>query len=143
MTSYDFRAASSHDLKLFWETAVIPDVDDAYVCTIDGKPVAVAGVLSDPDYTGSWMDDGAKPMAFMDVGKDFPTHLGFDAVRRMRDVLKKMNRDVFVQHDHKFPTAEKLLKALGFVPTGERRRDMQNTGRHLQIWRRPALNGRP
>jgi hypothetical protein len=143
MTTYDFRRASEQELKLFWETAVIPNVEDAYVCLADGKPVAVAGVIVDPDYAGSWMDDGAKPMAFMDIGTDFPKHLGFDAVRRMRDVLKKMDRDVFVQHDHKFPTAEKLLKAIGFRPTNEWRRDMQNTGRHLQIWRLPAVNRRP
>ena len=78
-----------------------------------------------------------KPLAFMDIGKDFPKHLGFDAVRRLRDVLTKRKGDVYVQHDHRFPSAEKLLRAIGFKPTGEWRRDMQNTGRHLQVWHRP------
>ena len=137
MTSYEFRLATENDMKLFYETAVLPKMEFVHVCLVDGKPVAVAGIIPDPDYAGSWMDDGAKPMAFMDVGKEFPKHLGFDAVRRLRDVLTKRPGEVFVQHDHKFPTAEKLLRAIGFTPTGEWRRDMQGTGRHLQIWRRP------
>jgi hypothetical protein len=137
-TIYEFRRATEPELKLFYETAVLPKMEFVHICMMDGKPVAVAGIIPDPDYTGSWMDDGAKPMAFMDIGKDFPKHLGFDAVRRLRDVLKKYRSDVFVQHDHQFPSAVKLLHALGFRPTGVWRRDMQNTGRHLQIWRRPA-----
>ena len=137
MTSYEFRLATENDMKLFYETAVLPKMEFVHVCLVDGKPVAVAGIIPDPDYAGSWMDDGAKPMAFMDVGKEFPKHLGFDAVRRLRDVLTKRKGDVYVQHDHRFPSAEKLLRAIGFKPTGEWRRDMQNTGRHLQVWHRP------
>lgn len=142
MTDYEFRLATVEDMRLFWETRILPKAEYVHVCCADGKPIAMAGIISDPDYTGSWMDDNAKPMAFMDIGKDFPKHLGFDAVRRLRDVLAKRPGDVYVQHDHKFPTAEKLLRALGFHPTGEWRRDMQNTGRHLQVWHRPAPKGR-
>lgn len=142
MTEYEFRTATDDDLRLFWKTRVIPRMKGAHVCLADGEPIAVAGIILDPDYYGSWLDDGAKPMAFMDIGENFPKHLGFDAVRRMRDVLVKCPEGIYVQHDHKHPTAEKLLKALGFHPTGEWRRDMQGTGRHLEVWYRPASKGR-
>lgn len=135
--SYEIRPANDSELKLFYETVILPKMEEVHVCIFNGKIVATVGILPDPDYGGSWMDEEARPMAFLDVIEPFPKQIATDAVRQLRGTIKRLNRELYVQHDHKFTTAEKLLKALGFQPTGEWRRDMQNTGRLLQIWRRP------
>jgi len=64
--------------------------------------------------------DGGQNWAYLDTCKEIDTHVGLAIIRKMRDMLRNAQEIVFVTCDYKtYATAPRLLKAVGFVPTGE------------------------
>jgi RimJ/RimL family protein N-acetyltransferase len=133
--SYEVRPATVAELKFFYEAVVLPAYEEVRGLFLDGKLVAVCGVLPDPSYTGTFLDDEAPTIGFFDALPGLEKTIGFDIVRRIRGWLKEQGRTILVQCDDAHPTAEKFLRTLGFKPSGERRRHLQNSDRMLEIWR--------
>lgn len=119
------------------EAAFLGHVDDAirdlFGGFVDGKPVAMSGVMRDPRYHGSIFEEEGRWIGFLSVAPEVPP-LGAKAVRAMRAYLRTQHEDIIVMQDHGFPTAEKLLKVLGFIPTDKYEADFRQPSKKLRIW---------
>ena len=133
--AYEFRCPTKEELRLYYEVRVLPEMTEVHGLFVNDELRGTIGIMKDPDYGGSLIDDEARMLGFMDV-RDVPKVLGMDVARHMRYELDKRGGALYVQHDDSFPTAEKFLRVLGFKPTAEKRKDLQNTGRYLRLWRR-------
>lgn len=134
--TYEVRAATSGELKLFYETVTLPDFEVAHGLFIGGKMVAVSGILTDPSHGGTFLDDVSPLIGFLDIAPGLNASVGFDIARRLRGFLREQNRTVFVQQNDSYPQADKLLRAIGFKPTHIMRKDLQNpnSNRKLRMW---------
>ena len=136
---YEFRHATTAELKHFYEAPALPPMLAAWGLFVHAELKGACGVVLDPRDTGSILEDDARAIAFFDLRlEDAPPSVSLDIVRRVRNWLRDFGRTVWAQHDDKFPQAEKFLKVIGFRPTGHMRGDLQNTGRMLQMFVRPA-----
>jgi hypothetical protein len=120
------------------EVAFLGHADDAirdlFGGFVDGKPVAMAGVMRDPRYHGSMFEEEGRWIGFLSLAPDVPP-LGAKAVRAMRAYLREQHEDIVVMHDHGHPLAEKLLRVLGFRPTDKFEADFRRPSSRLRIWR--------
>ena len=110
-----------------------PAIRDMQCAEIDGKVVAVCGVIRDPRYYGSIFEEDGRWIGFFQVAPDAPS-VGAMAVVAMRQYLKRQTEPIIVQWDDAYPTAEKLLRVLGFTPTEEFMPDYRETSRKLRVW---------
>ena len=132
--SYECREPTEHELKLFLEFLIVPRIEWAKAIFADGEMVALAGILPDPAYSGSILEDEARTIAFFESRRELKPDARLDIVRRLRGALREMGRTVYIQHDSELPNSEKFLRVLGFEPTNEIKRDLRNTGKMLRIW---------
>ena len=136
---YEFRLTTPSELKAFYEAPAVPPMLVSWGLFVHGELKAAAGVTLDPKDIGSILEEEARPIAFFDVHLDeTPMFVAAEMVRRMRDWLRNYGAPVWVQHDYQHPKAERLLRAIGFRPTGQKRRDLHNTDRMLEMWVRPG-----
>ena len=133
--SYECRQPTAEELKLFLEFQVIPKLEWCKAIFIGGEMRALAGILPDPNYQGSFLEEEARTIAFLDVHGELGQAVGLDIVRRLRGALREMGRTVFIQHDDELPNSRKLLAVLGFEPTDEIKADLRRTGKNLRMWR--------
>ena len=139
MSGYTIREPNERELKEFYNAPALPRFERVWGLFLCDGMVAVSGVIPDPQLIGSPLEEVARTIGFLDVRPGVPLFAAMDIVRRMRAWLRDTERTVWVQHDDKFPRSERLLTALGFRPTNEVRRDLQNTDRQLRMWCRPAV----
>ena len=135
---YEVREPTAEEAKSFYSALALPLTEARFGLFIDGTLQALAGVLTDPPYIGSPLEDDARRIVFFDIHEEAPLHVGLDITRRIRDWLKARKQTVFAQRDDRHPQSEKFLRALGFRPTAQLRRDLQNSSRMLRMWVRPA-----
>ncbi len=106
------RPATSDDFARFYA-----DVSDAYVIESDGSIHAFGGMIRRGDgRLWAWIDTraGVRPVQLVKV---------------VRRALARSKEAVFVPcESQRFPTAERLLHVLGFVPTEE-------THNEMRVWR--------
>jgi hypothetical protein len=133
--SYECREPTEHELKLFLEFLILPKLEWAKAVFIDGAMVALAGILPDPGYRDTILEEEARTIAFLEVHGEVGRAAGLDIVRRLRGVLRELGRTVYIQHDEELPNSGKLLAVLGFEPTNEIRPDLRRTGKKLRVWR--------
>lgn len=137
--TYIVRTPTERELKHFYESPVLPHFEGVWGLFLYGdKLVATAGVLPDPRFVGSPIEDVARTIGFLDVRPGIPLFAAMDIVRHLRAWLRQNKRTVWVQHDDQYPHAERMLRALGFQQTQEKQRDFQNTDRQLHMWCRLA-----
>ena len=110
-----------------------PCIRDLYAGIVNGKVVAMAGVIRDPRFHGSMFEEMGRWIGFLQVADDVPP-LGAKAVHAMRAYLKRQSEDIIVQCENAFPKAEKLLRILGFKPTEEFMPVFRNPERKLRVW---------
>ena len=132
---YEFRTPTHEELKKFYAALTLPRIECIEGVFQDGELIGVGGVMSDPLFIGSPMEEVARRIAFLDIRARAP---GLEVVRHLRAQLAKETGPVWVQHDDQFPQSERLLKALGFKPTHEMRRNYKNKDRCLRMWCRPV-----
>jgi len=102
----------------------------------DGEEmIGICGVMCDPLYAGTWLEDEADLFAFFELSRK-PEDLGLRAVLGIANGLKRYRRPLFVWCDDSFPTAERFLHILGFRPTGRTRGHWRITGRKMRVWMR-------
>ena len=136
---YEFRHATVPELKHFYEAPALPPMLAVWGLFVHGELKGACGVLIDPKDAGTILEEDARPVAFFDLRlEQAPLRLATEIVRRVRDWLRDFGQTVWVQHDTQHPQSEKFLRVIGFRPTGRMRADLQNTGRMLQMWVRPA-----
>jgi hypothetical protein len=103
------RPATIGDFSLFYT-----DVSGAWVIEVDGVIYAIGGMMRRPDgRVWAWIDTrpGVNPVQF---------------VKAAKAALRSSSETVYVPcESNKFPTAEKLLRLLGFTPTEETHNDMR------------------
>lgn len=110
-----------------------PATRDLRCAVIDGKIVAMSGVMRDPRYYGSIFEEDGRWIGFLTVAPDVAP-LGWPVVVAMRQFLKTQTEPLVVQHDDQEPKAERLLRLLGFTPTDEFVPDFRNPSRKLRTW---------
>jgi len=103
-------------------------------CAVTGDTVvAMAGVIRDPRFCGSIFEEDGRWIGFLQLAPD-AAPLGVHAVIAMRRYLETQTEPIIVQWDDAYPTAEKLLRVLGFTPTDEFIPDFRNISRKLKVW---------
>ena len=132
---YEFREPTCAELLRFYAAVTLPKIECIEGVFQDGELIGVGGILADPLFTDTPMEEVARRIAFLDIRAEAP---GIEVVRHLRTQLAKELEPVWVQHDDQFPQSERLLKMLGFKPTHEMRRDYKNKDRSLRMWCRPA-----
>lgn len=132
MSGVIIRPASRQEISAFYPKSPITPLD-AEVAIVDGEPIAMGGVVREPLAAGTLLEDDAPLIAFLDVRKQTGP-LGVKAVLAMRRGLKRHGVKVLVQCDADHPTAERLLRLLGFKPTDKLRADARERGHKLRIW---------
>jgi len=110
-----------------------PAIRDLQCAVIDGRVAAMCGVIRDPRYYGSIFEEEGRWVGFLQLAPD-AAPLGVHAVVAMRHYLKKQTEPIIVQWDDAYPTAEKLLRVLGFAPTDEFMPDYRDFSRKLRVW---------
>ena len=135
---YEFRTPTHVELKRFYATATLPKIECIEGVFQGGELIGVGGILADPLFVDTPMEDVSRRIAFLDIRAEAP---GLEVVRHLRGQLAKEIGPIWVQHDDKFPQSERLLRLLGFRPTHEWRRDYKNTDRQLRMWCKPAGHG--
>lgn len=103
------RPATIGDFSVFYT-----NVSGAWVIEADGVIHAFGGMMRRPDgRLWAWIDTrpGVRPVQF---------------VKAVKAALRSSGETVYVPcESNKFPTAEKLLRLLGFVPTEETHNEMR------------------
>lgn len=128
------RPAEPQEVKRF--LGLIPNGLIEASGAFDGEEmIGICGIIRDPLYAGTWLEDEADLFAFFEM-KRKPEDIGLRAILAMADALKRYSEPLFVWCDDAFPTAEKLLHILGFRPTGQTRGHWREAGRKLRIWMR-------
>lgn len=110
-----------------------PAIRDLRCATIGGTVVAMAGVIRDPRYYGSVFEEDGRWIGFLQLAPDAAL-LGVHAVIAMRRYLETQTEPIIVQWDDAYPTAEKLLRVLGFTPTDEFMPDYRDISKKLRVW---------
>jgi hypothetical protein len=110
-----------------------PAIRDLRCAVIGSQVVAMAGVIRDPRYYGSIFEEDGRWIGFLQLASDAPK-LGAMAVVAMRHYLKSQTDPIIVQWDDSYPTAEKLLRVLGFIPTEEFMASLRHPSQKLRIW---------
>lgn len=132
---HEFREITMEELRSFFGGVAYPGVEHVSGAFVDGKMVAVCGILCDPIYYGTMFEENGRRIGFIDATEDVKK-LGYKAILAVRDYLKKVDRDLYVQCDeHNYSTAPKLLRVLGFIETDEFEKDARNTNRTVRIWK--------
>jgi hypothetical protein len=126
------RAATSEEEKAFFGRND-PSVRDLRCAVIDGKVVAMSGLMRDPHFYGSVFEQDGRWFGFLSVADGAPA-LGWAAVSAMRQFLKQRAEPIVVQHDDAQPKAERLLIVLGFKKTEKFLPDFRSPKRKLRIW---------
>lgn len=122
------------DIKAFYAGIYYPGIQDAMAAYIDGKVVGIAGVLRDPVYDGTIIEEHGKIIGFIDAEPEAKC-LGVNAILAIRQYLRDRGREICVLCDsNNYPDAPKLLTVLGFKETSEVQRDSRNTKRTMQVW---------
>ena len=103
-------------------TAVDAEIVCAKALIDEGNPVALGGIARLPGDDRLW--------AFLDV--QTIGSAGLRTVRALARGLHACNEDVFIQCAG--PHAERLLRILGFTPTGETKADLR-TNQPLGVWK--------
>lgn len=112
-----------------------PAIRDLRCAVIGGQVAAMCGVIRDPRFYGSIFEEDGRWVGFLQLAPD-AAPLGAMAVVAMRHYLKTQTEPIIVQWDDAYPTAEKLLRVLGFTPTNEFLPDFTNPNspRKLRVW---------
>lgn len=110
-----------------------PAIRDLRCAVVGGQVVAMSGVIRDPRYYGTIFEEDGRWVGFLQLAPD-SAPLGVNAVIAMRRYLESQTEPLIVQWDDAYPTAEKLLRVLGFTPTDEFLPDIRNPPRKLRVW---------
>ena len=100
----------------------------------DGKPIGLCGVIRDPAYVGSILEDEGRWIGFFQLN-ELPDNFGFRAIMVMAKRMRELRLPIWVQCDTVYPTAEKLCRALGFQPTDEFCAAWRDPKRKLRMWK--------
>lgn len=94
----------------------------------------MGGLVKQRSHFGTIFEDEARHIGFLDVRGDLGKH-GRKTVLALRSQLRARGHEVYVQCDSaSFPSATRLLKLLGFSPTGETEVNMA-TRELIEVWK--------
>lgn len=110
-----------------------PHIRDLFAGFVDGKCVAMCGVMRDPRFAGSIFEENGRWIAFLQLAPDAQP-LGAKAVLAIRRYLKAQTEPIVAQCEDFQPKAERLLAILGFKPTDRFEADFRQRTRKLRIW---------
>lgn len=110
-----------------------PSIRDLRCAEVGGQVVAMSGVIRDPRYYGTIFEEDGRWVGFLQLAPD-AAPLGVNAVIAMRRYLETQTEPLIVQWDDAYPTAEKLLRVLGFTQTDEFLPDIRSPPRKLRVW---------
>ena len=128
----EIRQATPEEIEAFYPKNPMFPIE-AHGAFVDGKPIAMAGILREPLYYGTLVEDLGGLIGFLDV-REKTDGLGANAIRAIRRWLRDRNETITVQCDDGFPGAERLLRLLGFQPTEDKRADEREKGQRLRMW---------
>ena len=110
MTS-ELRIASVDDVVQWY--GKVPATMKAVLMLIDGKPVAIGGM----------MRKNGLNVAFMDMKPDAssaPFSVWKGTMKAMKEIISHSRMPVYAQVSEELPTAPAFLRRLGFVPVDEK-----------------------
>lgn len=107
----------------------------AYVAVDGERPIAVAGVMRDPAYVGSILEEEGRWIAFFETQEELPFSLAARIVVQLGRGLQQMQEEVWVQCDNSHATAERFCRMLGFQPTDQFSACWRDPKRKLRMWK--------
>lgn len=128
----EIRRATAEDEREFFAHND-PCIRDLYAGIENGNVIAMAGVIRDPRYHGSMLEEMGRWIGFLQLADDV-LPLGARAVHAMRAYLKQQTEDIIVQCEDALPKSERLLRLLGFQPTEEFMPVFRHPERKLRVW---------
>jgi hypothetical protein len=133
------REPTEAEQRAFWGAGFDREAKDNRVrdlkaAFIDGKPVGISGVMRDPAFHGSIFEEEGPWIGFFQIHPDVELP-GAMIVVAMRQYLKQQREPILIQHDHRFPQAEKLLRILGFHPTHVMRPGLNDPSCMMRTWK--------
>lgn len=133
-SSVEIRPISYEEMKAFYNGIRAREVSEIFGAFIDGECVGVSGVMRDPAYFGTLFEKEGRIIGFLDIKADLKG-FGPRAVRAIRTYLRAQPHDIYVQCDAAaYLTAPRLLRLLGFSPTGNTETNMQ-TKQSIEVWK--------
>jgi hypothetical protein len=99
-----------------------------------GKPIGMCGIIRDPAYYGSLLEEDGRWFAILDIDP-VPKEFGLQVMISIRHFLKSFTEPLWAYCDTSFPTAEKLLTAVGFRPTEEICANWRKPSQKVRVWK--------
>lgn len=107
----------------------------AYVAIDGAEPFALAGIMRDPAYVGTLLEEEGPWIAVFEARRPLPKILAARIVVELRRGIVAMGEEVLVQCDDAFPSAERFCAALGFRPTDKTSTCWKDPKRKLRMWK--------
>lgn len=106
----EVRPATLGDLREFYERDKIDPSTNALIWLLNGKPIAVGGLVYEHGVVGVFL-------SLKDEARSFKHHIHRHARRFVQDALKR-HKYIFARQEEDEPTAPKWLARLGFKNIG-------------------------
>ena len=128
------RKLTPGEIRDFYYGVLSQEVIEAFGSFVSGKCVGVCGIMKEPSHFGTLFEEYGRCIGFLDVRENYK-ELGLRYVRKMIRYIKEKNIDIYVKCDSSsFPQAKRLLKILGFTPTGEMDINVM-TREPIEVWK--------
>lgn len=107
----------------------------AYVAIDGNEPIALAGLMRDPSYVGTFLEEEGPWVAVFETRRPLPPILAARIIAALRHGIRALGEEIWVQCDDSFPSAERFCKTLGFTPTDKTSISWKDPKRKLRMWR--------
>lgn len=129
----DIREANEAEVKSF--LGFCPrGLRQAFGAFDGDRAIGLCGIIRDPAYVGSILEEEGRWIAFFDTEK-VPMLLGMRFAHSIKHFLRSQEEEIWVYCESRHSTAERFLDVLGFIPTDEIRPNWRNPSEKLRMWK--------
>jgi hypothetical protein len=126
------RAADAGDIKAYFGFRP-QGMRVVWGAFCEGRPIGICGIIRDPAYYGSLLEDDGRWIAVLDIDQ-VPPAFGLQVVLDIKRYLANFSDPLWAYCDTTYPTAEKLLHILGFRPTSEICANWRKPTQKVRVW---------
>ena len=101
-----------------------------------GEMIGMAGILRDPTYYGSLLEEDGPWIAIFET-EAVSAAVAIRMVKMMARLVRTFPETLLTYCDDRHPTAERLLRIIGFEPTESFRAHWDRTKHRARIWKWP------
>lgn len=134
---FEIRAPTKEEVKDY--VGFYPrGIREIFAAFYGGEMVGVCGVLRDPFYYGSILEEEGRWIAFLEIS-EMPFQARVQTILNIGRYLRSMREEIWVYCENTtYPDADQLLRRIGFVQTDEVRKNWRNPKEELRMWKWPA-----